>query len=47
MNGITTTWSREIGAFSVARRAKVRDEKVVLWNGFRDSVAESQADHGR
>ncbi|MEL6964281.1 MAG: nuclear transport factor 2 family protein [Pseudomonadota bacterium] len=47
MNGITTTSGQEIGAFTFALRAKVRDGKVVLWNWFEDSFAVSQAYHGR
>ncbi|MFK7859091.1 MAG: nuclear transport factor 2 family protein [Granulosicoccus sp.] len=43
MNGITTHSGKEIGEFSFALRAKVRDGKVVLWNWFEDSFAVSQA----
>ena len=43
MNGITTHSGKEIGAFTFALRAKVRDGKVVLWNWFEDSYAVSQA----
>ena len=43
MNGITTHSGKEIGEFSFALRAKVRDGKVVLWNWFEDSYAVSQA----
>jgi ketosteroid isomerase-like protein len=46
MNGITTKSGAEIGTFSFALRAKVRDRKVVLWNWFEDSYAVSQAYHG-
>ncbi len=47
MNGITTNSGKEIGAFTFALRAKVRDGKVVLWNWFEDSFAVSQAYHGK
>lgn len=43
MNGITTHSGKEIGDFTFALRAKVRDGKVVLWNWFEDSFAVSQA----
>jgi len=43
MNGITTHSGQEIGAFTFALRAKVRDGKVVLWNWFEDSYAVSKA----
>lgn len=46
MNGITTHSGKEIGDFTFALRAKVRDGKVVLWNWFEDSYAVSQAYHG-
>ncbi|WP_272004612.1 nuclear transport factor 2 family protein [Roseovarius sp. ZX-A-9] len=46
MNGITTHSGKEIGEFSFALRAKVRDGQVVLWNWFEDSFAISQAYHG-
>ncbi len=46
MNGITTKSGKEIGDFTFALRAKVRDGKVVLWNWFEDSYAVSQAYHG-
>jgi len=45
MNGITTHSGKEIGEFTFALRAKVRDGKVVLWNWFEDSYAVSQAYH--
>jgi hypothetical protein len=45
MNGITTKSGREIGDFTFALRAKVRDGQVVLWNWFEDSFAVSQAYH--
>jgi len=47
MNGITKQSGKEIGDFTFALRAKVRDGKVVLWNWFEDSYAVSQAFHGR
>ena len=47
MNGITTQSGKEIGDFTFALRAKVRDGKVVLWNWFEDSYAVSQAYHGK
>ena len=47
MNGITTASGQEIGEFSFALRAKVRDGQVVLWHWFEDSCAVSQAYHGR
>jgi len=46
MNGITTKSGKEIGEFTFALRAKVRDGQVVLWNWFEDSFAVSQAYHG-
>ncbi len=46
MNGITTKSGKEIGDFTFALRAKVRDGKVVLWNWFEDSYAVSQAYNG-
>ncbi len=47
MNGITTHSGKEIGDFTFALRAKVKDGKVVLWNWFEDSYAVSQAYHGK
>ena len=47
MNGITTQSGKEIGDFTFALRAKVRDGKVVLWNWFEDSYAVSNAYHGK
>ena len=47
MNGITPHSGEEIGDFSFALRAKVRDGKIVLWHWFEDSFAVSQAYHGR
>jgi len=47
MNGITTHSGKEIGDFTFALRAKVRDGKVVLWNWFEDSYAVSNAYHGK
>jgi ketosteroid isomerase-like protein len=46
MNGITTASGKEIGDFTFALRAKVRDGQVVLWNWFEDSFAVSKAYHG-
>lgn len=46
MNGITTKSGKEIGDFTFALRAKVRDGQVVLWNWFEDSYAVSKAYHG-
>lgn len=46
MNGITPKSGKEIGEFTFALRAKVRDGQVVLWNWFEDSYAVSQAYHG-
>ncbi len=46
MNGITTKSGKEIGDFTFALRAKVRDGQVVLWNWFEDSYAVSQAYNG-
>lgn len=46
MNGITTKSDKEIGEFTFALRAKVRDGKLVLWNWFEDSFAVSKAFHG-
>ncbi len=45
MNGITKKSGKEIGMFTFALRAKVRDGKVVLWNWFEDSYAVSKAYH--
>ena len=47
MNGITTHSGKDIGTFTFALRAKVRDGKVVLWNWFEDSYAVSQAYNGK
>lgn len=47
MNGVTTQSGQEIGEFTFALRAKVRDGQVVLWHWFEDSFAVSQAYHGR
>jgi ketosteroid isomerase-like protein len=47
MNGITTQSGQEIGDFTFALRAKVRDGQVVLWNWFEDSFAVSQAYHAK
>ena len=46
MNGVTTRSGQEIGDFTFALRAKVRNGKVVLWNWFEDSFAVSKAYHG-
>lgn len=46
MNGITPHSGKEIGDFTFALRAKVRDGQVVLWHWFEDSFAVSQAYHG-
>lgn len=45
MNGITTASGKEIGDFSFALRAKVKDGQVTLWHWFEDSFALSQAYH--
>lgn len=47
MNGTTPHSGQEIGEFTFALRAKVRDGQVVLWHWFEDSFAVSQAYHGR
>lgn len=47
MNGITPHSGQEIGDFSFALRAKVRDGQIVLWHWFEDSFAVSQAYHRR
>ncbi|MEL7254860.1 MAG: nuclear transport factor 2 family protein [Pseudomonadota bacterium] len=47
MNGVMAKSGQEIGEFTFALRAKVRDGQVVLWNWFEDSFAVSQAYHGR
>ncbi|MFK7753193.1 MAG: nuclear transport factor 2 family protein [Sedimentitalea sp.] len=47
MNGITPHSGKEIGDFSFALRAKVRDGQIVLWHWFEDSFAVSQAYHGK
>lgn len=46
MNGTTTKSGQEVGEFTFALRAKVRDGQVVLWNWFEDSFAVSKAYHG-
>ena len=46
MNGITTKSGKEIGDFTFALRAKVRNGQVVFWNWFEDSYAVSQAYNG-
>ncbi|MEY8097403.1 nuclear transport factor 2 family protein [Falsihalocynthiibacter sp. S25ZX9] len=46
INATTTKPGKETGPFTFALRAKVRDGKVVLWHGFEDSFAVSQAYHG-
>ncbi len=46
MNGRTTKSGKEIGEFTFAVRAKVRDGQVVLWHWFEDSFAVSQAYQG-
>lgn len=45
MNGVTPHSGAEIGEFTFALRAKVRDGQVVLWHWFEDSFAVSQAYH--
>lgn len=47
MNGITSHSGGEIGEFTFALRAKVRDGKVVLWHWFEDSFAVSKAYHSK
>jgi len=47
MNGTTPKSGKEIGEFTFALRAKVRDGQVVLWHWFEDSFAVSQAYHGK
>ena len=47
MNGITTQSGKEIGLFTFALRAKVRNGQVVLWHWFEDSYAVSKAFHGK
>ncbi len=47
MNGITPHSGQEIGEFTFALRAKVRDGQIVLWHWFEDSFAVSQAYYGR
>ena len=47
MDGITTKSGQEIGEFTFALRAKVRDGQVVLWHWFEDSFAVSQAYHAK
>lgn len=46
MNGNMTNSGAEIGEFTFALRAKVKDGKLVLWNWFEDSFAVSKAYHG-
>lgn len=43
MNGTMTESGKEIGEFTFALRAKVRDGQLTLWNWFEDSFALSQA----
>ncbi|MEM9574385.1 MAG: nuclear transport factor 2 family protein [Pseudomonadota bacterium] len=45
MNGVTTKSGKEIGEFTFALRAKVRNSQVILWHWFEDSFAVSQAYH--
>ena len=47
MDANTLHSGQEIGTFSFALRAKVRDGQIVLWHWFEDSFAVSQAYHGR
>ncbi|MEO0358017.1 MAG: nuclear transport factor 2 family protein [Pseudomonadota bacterium] len=47
MDGVTPHSGKDIGVFSFALRAKVRDGQVVLWHWHEDSFAVSQAYHGR
>ena len=47
MNGVTTKTGQEIGEFTFALRAKVRDGQIVLWHWHEDSFAVSQAYQGR
>ena len=46
MNGVTTKSGKEIGDFTFALRAKVKEGKLVLWNWFEDSYAVSEAYNG-
>ncbi len=46
MNAHMTKSGKETGEFTFALRAKVRDDKVVLWNWFEDSYAISEAYSG-
>ncbi|MEM8922680.1 MAG: nuclear transport factor 2 family protein [Actinomycetota bacterium] len=46
MNGRTPHSGQDIGEFTFALRAKVRDGKLVLWNWFEDSYAVSRAYNG-
>ncbi len=45
MNGVTPKSGAEIGEFTFALRAKVKDGQVVLWHWFEDSFAVSKAYH--
>ena len=47
MDGITTHSGKEIGDFTFALRAKVKNGKVVLWHWFEDSYAVSKAYHAK
>ncbi|MEM6985620.1 MAG: nuclear transport factor 2 family protein [Pseudomonadota bacterium] len=47
MDGVTTHSGKDIGEFTFALRAKVKDGKLVLWNWFEDSYAVSNAYHGK
>jgi ketosteroid isomerase-like protein len=46
MKTLATKSGKETDKFTFALRAKVRNDKVVLWNWFEDSFAVSQAYHG-
>ncbi|MEM9614693.1 MAG: nuclear transport factor 2 family protein [Actinomycetota bacterium] len=43
MNARMTGSGKDVGEFTFALRAKVRDGQVVLWNWFEDSYAVSRA----
>ncbi|MEM5491693.1 hypothetical protein [Hoeflea sp. AS16] len=47
INPITTKPDKQTGEFTLALRAKVREDKIVLWHWFEFSFAVSQAYHGQ
>jgi uncharacterized protein len=47
MKVITTKPGKQTGEFTLALRAKVREDKIVLWHWFEFSFAVCQAYHGQ